>query len=88
MLISEKLVEAFNRQIGSELGASNQYLHVAAYFEAEVFPATAAFFYRQSDEEREHADAHRGTEERGDDHLPAANAVRSDAGEGPRAEHD
>ncbi len=55
MLISEQLVEAFNRQVGSELGASNQYLHVAAYFEAEVFPATAAFFYRQSDEEREHA---------------------------------
>ena len=55
MLISEKLAEAFNAQVGSELAAANQYLHVAAYFESEALPALAAFFYRQSDEEREHA---------------------------------
>jgi ferritin len=55
MLISDRLNDAFNRQVGSELGASNQYLHVAAYFESEALPALSAFFYRQSDEEREHA---------------------------------
>jgi ferritin len=55
MLISEKLNQAMNAQVGSELGASNQYLQIAAYFEREFLPELAAFFYRQSDEERVHA---------------------------------
>ncbi len=55
MLISEKLSEAMNAQVGSELSASNQYLQIAAYFESEALPELAAFFYRQSDEERAHA---------------------------------
>lgn len=55
MLMSEKLMEAFNRQIGSELGASNQYLKIATYFDDEAMPVAASFFHRQSEEEREHA---------------------------------
>jgi ferritin len=44
-----------NAQIGSELGASNQYLMIASYFDREALPELAAFFFRQSDEERMHA---------------------------------
>ena len=55
MLISESLNTAMNEQIGSELGASNQYLKIASYFDSETLPELAAFFFRQSDEERLHA---------------------------------
>jgi ferritin len=55
MLISDKMNQAMNDQIGSELGASNQYLQLASYFASEDLPELAAFFFRQSDEEREHA---------------------------------
>jgi ferritin len=55
MLISETLNEAMNRQIGSELAASNQYLKIASYFEGDHLPELASFFFRQADEEREHA---------------------------------
>lgn len=55
MLISEKLNHAMNEQIGSELGASNQYLQLAGYFQNEDLPELAAFFFRQSEEERQHA---------------------------------
>jgi ferritin len=55
MLISKELNQAMNKQIGSELGASNQYIKIAAYFENENLPDLAAFFFRQSDEERMHA---------------------------------
>jgi ferritin len=55
MLASERLVEAFNRQIGHEMGASLQYIALASYFDLETLPELARFFYRQSEEEREHA---------------------------------
>ena len=55
MLISEKLSEAMNVQVGAELGASNQYINIASYFDSEALPELAAFFYRQADEERMHA---------------------------------
>lgn len=55
MLISEKLAKAMNDQVGRELGASNQYVNIAAYFDSESLPELAAFFYRQADEERTHA---------------------------------
>jgi len=55
MLISDKMNQAMNEQIGSELGASNQYLQLASYFAGEDLPVLATFFFRQSDEEREHA---------------------------------
>ena len=55
MLISEKLEAALNAQVGREMGASLQYLAIAAYFDQQSLQQLAAFFYRQSDEEREHA---------------------------------
>ena len=55
MLISKTLNEAINQQIGSEFGASMQYLAIAAHFDSEALPNFAKFFYLQSDEERDHA---------------------------------
>lgn len=55
MLVSEKLVDALNRQVGNEMGASLQYVAIASYFERETLPELARFFYRQADEERDHA---------------------------------
>ena len=55
MLASDKLIEAFNQQIGNEMGASMQYIAIASYFDSETLPQLAKFFYRQSEEERTHA---------------------------------
>lgn len=55
MLISEKMNAELNAQSGRELGASNQYVNVAAYFDNEGLPELSAFFFRQSGEERQHA---------------------------------
>ncbi len=42
-------------QVRSELGASQQYLAIAVYFDSADLPQLATFFYRQSVEERNHA---------------------------------
>jgi ferritin len=55
MLISKELNQAMNAQVGSELGASNQYIKIASYFDSEQLPELSMFFFRQSDEERTHA---------------------------------
>jgi bacterioferritin B len=55
MLASERLIHALNQQIGNEMGASMQYIAIASYFDSETLPQLAAFFYRQSEEERLHA---------------------------------
>src|SRR5690349_9885854 len=55
MLASEKLIQAFNQQIGNEMHASLQYIAIASYFDSETLPELAKFFYQQSDEERTHA---------------------------------
>jgi bacterioferritin B len=55
MLASEKLVHELNQQIGREMAASLQYVSIAAFFDAQALPQLARFFYRQSEEEREHA---------------------------------
>jgi ferritin len=47
--------EALNGQIASEFGASQQYVAIAAYYDAETLPGLAAHFYRQAVEERNHA---------------------------------
>jgi len=47
--------EALNEQIGYEFGASQQYIAVAVYYDAESLPQLAATFYRQAVEERSHA---------------------------------
>lgn len=44
-----------NAQIQSEFTASAQYVAIAVYFDDETLPDLAAFFYRQAEEEREHA---------------------------------
>jgi ferritin len=55
MLASDKLIQAFNEQIGNEMGASMQYIAIASYFDSETLPQLAKFFYVQSEEERTHA---------------------------------
>ena len=55
MLASQKIVDAFNVQIGNELGASNQYVAIASYFNSEDLEQLSQFFFRQAEEEREHA---------------------------------
>ena len=55
MLANEKLIQAFNQQIGNEMGASMQYIAIASYFDSETLPQLARFFYKQSEEERTHA---------------------------------
>jgi bacterioferritin B len=44
-----------NAQIGREFGASQQYVAIAVYYDAETLPNLAAHFYRQAVEERNHA---------------------------------
>jgi ferritin len=55
MLISEKINHAFIEQIGHELGNSNQYVAIAAYFDSESLFGLAKIYYKQAEEEREHA---------------------------------
>ncbi|MBP1604139.1 MAG: ftnA [Acidobacteria bacterium] len=55
MLISKELNAAINDEIGLELFASNQYLAIAVYFESLALKKLAAMFYKQADEERQHA---------------------------------
>ena len=47
--------DALNGQIAYEFGASQQYVAIAVYYDAETLPGLAAFFYRQAVEERNHA---------------------------------
>jgi len=54
-MISDSLTKSINEQIANELYASNSYLQIAAYFDALGLKVLAAFFFRQSDEERMHA---------------------------------
>ncbi|MFB3853124.1 MAG: ferritin [Vicinamibacterales bacterium] len=55
MLISKELNAAMNEEIGLELFASHQYLNIAAYFESLALKKLAKMFFKQADEEREHA---------------------------------
>jgi ferritin len=44
-----------NQQIGREFAASQQYVAIAVYYDAQTLSGLAAHFYRQSVEERNHA---------------------------------
>jgi ferritin len=55
MLISKKINDAINQQIGNEFGASLQYVAIATHFDQEALPQLAAHFYKQAEEERDHA---------------------------------
>ena len=47
--------EALNEQVGYEFAASQQYIAIATYYDAQTLPQLAAHFYRQAVEERNHA---------------------------------
>jgi bacterioferritin B len=47
--------DALNEQIAYEFGASQQYVAIAVYYDAQTLPQLAAHFYRQAVEERNHA---------------------------------
>jgi bacterioferritin B len=55
MLISSTLAAAINTQIGNELGASLQYAQIAAHFHKTHLLQLATLFFKQADEERDHA---------------------------------
>jgi ferritin len=55
MQISNAMSDLMNAQVSNELGASNQYLQIASYFDGEGLTKLAKFFYDQAEEEREHA---------------------------------
>jgi bacterioferritin B len=55
MLISEAMNKQMNEQIGHEFGASLQYVNIAAYFDDAGLPTLRDHFFKQADEEREHA---------------------------------
>jgi ferritin len=48
-------IDKLNEQIGNEFAASQQYVAIAVYYDAETLPRLAATFYQQSVEERNHA---------------------------------
>jgi bacterioferritin B len=47
--------EKLNEQVAYEFAASQQYVAIAVWFDAEALPLLAAHFYRQALEERNHA---------------------------------
>jgi ferritin len=55
MLISPKINAAINEQIGNELGNANQYVAIASFFEMECLFGLAKIYFKQAEEEREHA---------------------------------
>lgn len=55
MLMSQKMNDALNTQVGNEFGASMQYVAIGCHFGVEGLPELSAHFLRQADEERMHA---------------------------------
>jgi bacterioferritin B len=47
--------DGLNAQVGHEFAASQQYVAIAVYYDAQTLPRLAAHFYRQAVEERNHA---------------------------------
>jgi bacterioferritin B len=47
--------DKLNEQVANEFAASQQYVAIAVWFDAETLPLLAAHFYRQALEERNHA---------------------------------
>jgi ferritin len=54
-MAATRFTDQLNVQIGNEFAAHNQYLACAIHYDALTMPQTAAFFYAQALEEREHA---------------------------------
>lgn len=55
MLTSKKVINAINEQIGYEFSASMQYYAIAAHFAAEALPQLSQHFFKQAEEEKDHA---------------------------------
>lgn len=55
MMISKEMNEQINAQIGHEFGASLQYVNIASYFDGAALPVLTQHFFRQAEEERQHA---------------------------------
>jgi ferritin len=55
MLFSAKMNAAINGQIGREFAASLEYVSIASGFASEGLTELAKHFYRQAEEERDHA---------------------------------
>jgi ferritin len=55
MVANQKIVAAINEQMGNEFSAMLQYYAIAAHFGAEALPELSAHFYKQAEEEKEHA---------------------------------
>lgn len=54
ILATDRLLQAFNQQIGNEMHASLQYISIATHLAGETLPELAKLFFAQADEEREH----------------------------------
>lgn len=54
-MASSAFVARLNEQLGYEFGAHQQYVAIAAYYDALTMPQMAALFYNQAVEERDHA---------------------------------
>jgi ferritin len=52
---ASRFADKLNEQIAHEFGASQQYVAIAVYYDAETLAQLAAHFYRQAVEERNHA---------------------------------
>jgi ferritin len=50
-----RFTDTLGAQVANEFGASQQYVAIAVYYDAETLPQLAAYFYRQAVEERNHA---------------------------------
>lgn len=55
MLTSQKVIDAINEQIGYEFSASMQYYAIGAHFAAEALPQLSRHFFKQAEEEKDHA---------------------------------
>ena len=87
MQISKAMADLMNAQVGNELGASNQYVQIASYFDGESLSKLAKFFYDQAEEEREHAMkfVHFLMEVGADLSIPSIPATKTDVGTAEKA---
>ena len=54
-MAAPRFVEQLREQIGHEFAAHQQYVAIAAYYDAQTMPQMAGLFYQQALEERDHA---------------------------------
>jgi ferritin len=54
-MLSDKIQAAFNAQIGHEFANAIQYIAIGNYFDSESLKGLAKLFYKQAEEEHEHA---------------------------------